>query len=341
MWNETPIERATYAALESQLGESAAKERFGLYTTARQQLVEDILPNIKIIIPESTDHGPGHVAHVLENAGSLLQIESERTSLSGIELYSLILAILFHDAGNIYGREDHQRKISSIYDYCRAVAANDHQEKFIVIKMTQAHCGTAESDSNDTLQSLGPDAVPLFRQPVRLRDIAAILRFADELAEGPNRTSLFMQQHHGYSSGNEIFHMYSGITQIYIEPRNDRIALTYNIDVKTLDSKGISSKEESRLKNLLKYCYERINKLDQERKYAKHYCEFLGRFKKTTVTFNFWMKGLPHNLGLSALTLTDLEVPGTSPKLLHEYDSAYAIDKVINNIKGAAKGVVL
>ena len=37
-------------------------------------------------------------------------------------------------------------------------------------------------------------------RPVRLRELAAVLRFADELAEGPQRTSEFMQAEGLYES---------------------------------------------------------------------------------------------------------------------------------------------
>ena len=104
MWVERPIEKATHEQLVSKLGNGEGEQRFGLYTTARKHLIEEILPQIRAVLPNLTDHSPEHVAHVLDNAGYLLNIEAEPAKLSPIELYSLILSILFHDVGNIRPR---------------------------------------------------------------------------------------------------------------------------------------------------------------------------------------------------------------------------------------------
>ena len=88
MWTEKPIERIAHSALKEQLGDSDGDTWFGFYTSARKSVVEQILPNIRAILPNMTDHGPVHVARVLEDAGKLLQIESAPGPLSGMELYS-------------------------------------------------------------------------------------------------------------------------------------------------------------------------------------------------------------------------------------------------------------
>ena len=68
-------------------------------------------------------------------------------------------------------------------------------------------------------------------QLVRLRELAAVLRFADELAEGPQRTSEFMQEEGLYDSESQQFHDYANITNILIERQNSRIVITYEIDI--------------------------------------------------------------------------------------------------------------
>lgn len=332
-----PIEKKTHELLVKELGDGAGEERYGLYTTTRKHVVEDILPNISRVIPSITDHGPGHVASVLANAGELLSINTEPSKLNHIELYCLILSILFHDVGNIFGRAGHQRKVSRIYDYCRAEAAIDNREKNIVIKVCEAHCGEAPDGTNDTLKHI-TEFEFLARSPIRLCTIAALLRFSDELEEGSKRTSRFMQKYCGYPPSGSIHHKYADISQIAIDRGNDRIALTYNISIAVARNGALSNRTERMLKELLEYTYKRIIKLDQERKYAKHYCDLLSNFKMTTVKFNFWIRGEVHTLGLPQLTITDLVVPGDDGKSIYDYSNDYGIPNVITQIKSLISG---
>ncbi len=334
MWTERPIEEKTFRSLVGEFQPAEGRTKYGLYTAARKDLIEQILPNIRAVMPDHTDHGPEHLARVLNNIGELLEIDSDQQILSSIELYSLILGSAFHDTGNIYGRRDHQRHVADIYDFCRSTTGNDHQEKLIVIKIAEAHCGTTMNGSADTLKAIGSNPVPLFDRPVRLQWIAAILRFADELAEGKERTSLFMLRNHKYRKQSRIFHEYVNLVTTHIDPGNERIALTYNIDVKTKEAGGISPTEEKRLKNLLRYCYQRVDKLDQERQYTKHYCDLLSKFKYTSVSFNFWIKGQPFNLGLpEPYTISDLTVPGDREALLCTRNDIFMEENILAEIR--------
>lgn len=193
--------------------------------------------------------------------------------------------------------------------------------------------------SNDTIKELPGSPESLAGHPVNLRSIAAILRLADELAEGPKRTSLFMQKYHPYPKGSRMFHRYANVTTIAIDPGNNRIALTYDIQVKSNMSGTISNREEKLITELINYIYKRIIKLDQERKYAKHYCDFLLPFKFTTVTFNFEIKDQIHNLDLpQQFALTDLIVPGDNGKQLPEYNNVYDVEGIMRKIKDVARG---
>ncbi|MGB6872656.1 MAG: hypothetical protein WBE46_00695 [Dehalococcoidia bacterium] len=344
MWSDRAIEKITERELKQQLGLETGEERFALYIAARRALVGDILPNIARMLPAHTDHGSEHVGSVLENAALLLgleDIDAEEypTDLSGLELYCLILSILFHDVGNIFGREDHQRRVAEIYDLIRAPVQKQGQERKILLQITSAHCGDASDGSRDTLKELmGP--AQLDRKPIRIREVAAILRFADELDEGPQRTSLVMQQYHQYPPQSEVFHRYSDITNVYIDRGNNRIALTYDLNIDTNGSKQLSADNEAKLRNLLKFTYIRIRKLNQERKYARHYCTMLDPFKETTVVFDFLVDKRPHNFGFPrVVSLTDLVVPGDIEKEFYEYCGDFAIDNVIEKIRSGLQSV--
>jgi len=331
MWETRNIEKMVQRALIRERGKIEGNQKFSQYLHARDHL-EEILDQIRATQPTLTDHSLRHVMEVLDNAESLLGTESElKKSFSGTDLYCLALSILFHDVGNVFNREEHQHKVAEVYDYIRPDQERYRQEKWIILKAVEAHCGEAMDGSKDTLKLLH-DQTALERKPVKLRQIAAILRLADELAEGPQRTSLFMQQQHFYPADSQIFHQYSNITSIHIDRRNERIALTYNIKIDTEDQITLSTEKEQELLELLRFTYDRIFKLDQERQYAKHYCQILSPFKATTVSINFWIDKRPYELGLLTLVLNDLVVPGDSHRELHEINTAYRRENIISKI---------
>ena len=344
MWAERVIERITKRKLKEQIGPEAGEERFALYITARQALVGDILPSIARMLPAHTDHGSEHVSSVLDNAALLLGLEDINaeeypTDLSGLELHCLILSILFHDVGNIFGREDHQHKVAEIYDLVRPSIQKQRQERKILLQITSAHCGDDSDGSRDTLKDL-IGSIQLDRRQIRICEIAAILRFADELEEGPQRTSLVMQQYHQYPRQSEVFHRYSDITNVHIDRGTNRIALTYDLNIDTNGSRQLSGDNEAKLRDLLGFTYIRIRKLNQERKYAKHYCTMLAPFTETTVVFDFSVDNRPHHFGFPrAVLLTDLVVPGDVEKEFPEYCGDFVIDNVIEKIRSGLQSV--
>ena len=93
----------------------------GLSYTGRFQSVSGVLnsqvhPHVEkgaIMAGEGflTDHGPKHIETVINRASWLLfhPVESY-PQLSAYEVYILLMAIHFHDVGNIFGRDEHGNK---------------------------------------------------------------------------------------------------------------------------------------------------------------------------------------------------------------------------------------
>jgi hypothetical protein len=251
--------------------------------------------------------------------------------LSSTELYCLILSILFHDVGNIFGRNGHQLNIGEVYNHVRQPDASHRQEQLVLLQIVGAHCGEAPDKTRDTLRFL--ESSHLDGLPVNLRDIAAILRFADELAEGIQRTSLFMERIHRYPAKCDIYHQYARITQVLIDKGAERIALTYHPTIE-VNREGVLQNDAA-LREILQFTYRRIQKLNEERKYNKHYCRYLDPFKQVSAVFEFWANGQPRGLGLRPLVLTDLVIPGDVQKEIPAYDPSYAIDEVITRLRRA------
>lgn len=293
------------------------------YNQTRLKLQQEVYPHIQGKEPSLSDHGTGHVLNVQENAISLLSSDGTIGDLSGIEVYCLGMCILFHDAGIIYGREDHQYKVGEVFDLIRGKNTSLLHEKTLIVRTTRAHTGTAQDGTNDTLKEV-TEFDHLEGKSVRLRELAAILRFADELAEGPQRTSVFMQTAGHYEKQSQKFHDYANITHVRIDRGTGRVVLTYEIN--------IDPNQTDKLRDRLDYTFKRIGKLNQERQYARNYSDILLPFKSTEVTFNFHCGSEPLDSNLSPLKLTDIVVPGEPTKDISDIDPAYSIDKIVENI---------
>lgn len=330
VWKTLKIEEMLQEALKNQdlTGDEDAKI-YSDYVVARRSLLEEILPEIKGKLPSITDHGANHIANVLNNVHLLLGDSLDK--FTGIELYCLCLSVLFHDVGNLEGREAHQRNIADIYEHVRNKNSSYLHEKSIILKVCAAHCGYSGDGSMDTLKDVD-ESYHLHGHKVELRKIAAILRFADELAEGPQRTSAYMQFKHKYDAKSEIYHKYASITHICIDRGNKRITITYHLQIEDLNGK-INPSAEATLKELLMFTYKRIIKLDQERKYAKYYCDYLSPFSETSVQFNFWFNRQPLDIGLDPIILSDKIIPGDSGKNITDINNEYDTTKLLTKIK--------
>lgn len=332
-WNTTKFETHMRAKLEGQLGGEKATEMYSAYTVARTKLVENVFNEFKAVEPQLSDHGPDHIANVLNNAYFLLA-PSGLDYLTGIELYLLGMMILFHDVGNTYGRKDHHKKVAEIFDWARGADPSVKREKTLVLNATRAHTGRAPDGTFDTLAALGPSD-HLGNEPVRLQQLAAVLRFADELAEGVQRTSEFMLLKGMYAAESQIYHEYASVTNVSIDRGNERVLLTYEIDLKEPSEDAAWRKWIS---DLLEFVYTRAVKLDQERRYARYYSDVLNPFKATWIKINFTCHGQLLDFP-PPVKLDDKVIPGDNTKPFSEVHPPYHVDALLNAILAKAKEV--
>lgn len=150
-----------------------------------------------------TDHGVEHVQAVMDKAFKI--IKEKVHLLKGYEIFLLLVAIHFHDLGNISGRQDHETKIIEIMDEMGDQLPMDVPEKELVVSIATAHGGFADDahKNKDTLRSVYPETHcnGIIVRPIIL---AAVLRFADELSDDFNR---FVNI--DIPPENKIFHEYS------------------------------------------------------------------------------------------------------------------------------------
>lgn len=335
MLNENFDEQLRKKILE-EFEASEGRELISAYEQTRTKLWKEVLPYIRSVEPSLSDHGPEHVENVQKNTTLLLSDDGVIKDLSGIEMYCLGMCILFHDAGNVLGRVGHHNRVTEIFDSIRGKYASLRHEKALVTNAARAHTGTVRDGSYDTLKPL-PEIDHLQGKPVRLRELAAILRFADELAEGPQRTSDFMNEKQLFDPDSKIYHEYATSTNISIQRNYSRIALAYEIAV---DVKGTDEERQMQLSKFLDFVYKRIIKLDQERRYACYYSKLLVPFKSTDVTFRFHCDGAILDTDLSPLKLTDIVVPGDQAKKVSDIDTAYSIEALVADLLSKCPGEV-
>ena len=152
-----------------------------------------------------TDHGPAHIATVIRRASDLL---NEDTFLTPYESYILLLSIHFHDVGNVFGRVNHEKKISEVMSSLPSGLMSDNGfERRLIRDIAQAHGGYADEDGVDR-DTIGPLRKWDDDDHVRTQLLAAILRFADELADDYTRTSRFLIEG-SVPTGSQVFHMYA------------------------------------------------------------------------------------------------------------------------------------
>lgn len=169
-----------------------------------------------------TDHGAEHVQMVMKKAADILG--AKVAELKGYEIFLLLLAIHFHDVGNIYGREDHEQEIGRAIDELSKSVPLDSIEQRYVVDIATSHGGYSDkiTKDKDTLRHL---EIKGFCNglPIRPALIAAVLRFADELADDKSRCFDI-----AIPKQNEVFHAYSAsLEPICIE--GETISFRYHI----------------------------------------------------------------------------------------------------------------
>jgi hypothetical protein len=174
-----------------------------------------------------TDHGPEHIATVIERASSLAL--HPKPVLTPYETYLLLLGIHFHDVGNIYGRENHERRITEVMSKIEeSLIGTNKLEQRMIRDLAMMHGGEAivgPPGNKDTIGQLKYAATKSPRIPL----LAAILRMADELAEDHTRTSRFVIEG-PIPPEAEAYHLYADrLREVRVEASEHRVELVFEI----------------------------------------------------------------------------------------------------------------
>jgi hypothetical protein len=341
MWNELPFEAFIERRLKSALG-GRGTTLWSNYVALRSNLCSQVFPWIQTKEPSLSDHRAEHIQNVIENVTYLLGYPNEHgadaawqypADLTIHDLFLILLGCLTHDIGNILGRERHNQKIAEV----AALAGPawflwDVGDRMMVEAIGRAHTGKSPGGSRDTIEALSTQPAHFVGGKVNTGEVAAIVRFADELAEGPQRTSAILLHQGLIEESSKIFHLYAHITRHHIDYAAGRILITYYID--TCDPLLPTDQSEKRvvLEALLKIAYSRSLKLNAERQYARHYSSALSRYKETSISIVFSESGIPLSIASPTLLISDAKTAFDNSLTIESLCSDFDIPAILSKI---------
>ena len=170
-----------------------------------------------------TDHGANHVARVIQRIDDLT-FNGNRCVLSPYETYLVLVAAQFHDVGNLFGRDEHEKGARDImFDLDDRLVGRDTLEKRMICDIAEAHGGRTRAGDRDTIGALAYDRW--------VKKLAAILRFADELAEDSTRTSrVVLRAIEETSDRPNVFHLYADrLREVAVDHENSSVRLTFEL----------------------------------------------------------------------------------------------------------------
>lgn len=258
------------------------------YTHLLSSLRENVYPNVNAglaCLSKSpgiyTDHGEHHFDEVIRYAGLLLASPTspDPHGLEPYELYLLLCAIRLHDAGNIDGRDAHERRVSSILGEYGGSIVHDAPEFNLISNIAEAHGGfnAFVPGDKDTISSLPPDDIPLGGITCRPRHVAALVRFADEVCEHRCRAAGHHIRNGTLPEENKLFHYYAqSISGAVPDRRIKSFRLNIEIDAQYLQTKYPTPIKEDGSQDqvfLIDEILTRLAKFDRERIYCNQFLD--------------------------------------------------------------------
>ena len=256
------------------------------YQGIKNYLVENVYPEIGSAISSEdggiyTDHGPKHFDAVIRYAGKLLDLQvdtkdSNELCISPYEVFILLVSILLHDAGNIFGRAEHEKHPHRIFKDMGPYLCPDEFEAKIISRVASAHSGSVKlldgTFSKDSINQL-KEKDKFGDITIRQQLIAALVRFADEICEDRSRCTRFLLSNHSLPEQSQVHHAYANsISSVSVDREGKSINLKYElkkIDVLNRHGKGSLNNIEKVF--LIDEIFFRIEKMNREMIYCQRY----------------------------------------------------------------------
>jgi hypothetical protein len=328
--NWLPLEMRLKEFAEHRKGDFANQhvDYWTRYTALLSSLNLSVYPNINAglsCLSKSpgiyTDHGGRHFDEVVRYAGLLIDdtFNQQNSALTPYELYLLLCAIRVHDAGNIDGRGDHEKRATAILMEYGGQINLDTPERDLIGAIAQAHGGTTIDDDKDTIGRTVTEETTACAVDVRPQLVAALVRFADEICEHSSRAATHHINHDTLPEENKLFHWYAkSIVGVKPDRKNKALKLQLKFDTSLfahscLTPKNMAGKQVK--KYLIDEVWDRIDKLNHERVYCNRFLLPAMQTDRLEIKMEFTkpetINGAIYNMhcGASALTIRDKGYP--------------------------------
>ena len=205
--------------------------------------------------------------------------DSKKNKLSPFEIFILLCAIQIHDIGNKNGRVEHTTSFKDNFDrYANESFITDAVLKKCIYNIARVHGGKINGDADTVEAAKLRVETEIMKFDVRQRLLAAILRFADELADD-NTRNIDVDNMPEYS---KIFHAYSNsLHSVTIEKIVKESAYRVNLSYFLSESEALCERKKLEkdskgnltpvITTLLREIIKRTIKMEYERRYCARY----------------------------------------------------------------------
>jgi HD domain-containing protein len=233
------------------------------------------------------DHGIKHVEAVIEKASEIAT--SEQCNLTAYEVYILLLCILLHDVGIIFGRYKHEIHADKVLSKAENLCGEDMVETILIRKIIESHSGKIQDteDKDKISNLLQKDKENSLKGIVRTHVIASILRFADELADDKRRAYNFLLDEGNVPKKSEVYHVYSScLDSVFVKHEIQAVELTFKIS-KTDATRLFGNMDDKEIL-LIDEIYNRVLKMHLERIYCMRFLKGMLDIDKISVSIDFF-----------------------------------------------------
>lgn len=217
-----------------------------------------------------TDHGIDHFNAVIDYAGKLIELDNKTNNcIDPYEVFLLLTSILLHDAGNVYGRLNHEKEAFSILNTIKEFLTDSFECK-IIADLAEVHGGKTDTGDKDTIgNKRWKDKHSFGGISYRPNLIAALVRFADEICEDCNRCAKHLIETNKLPKPSEVFHHYANsIKSVEVDRLDKSIRLEIFIDEQNVHKKLGKLSEEV---YLIDEIMSRLEKMNNERIYCTRF----------------------------------------------------------------------
>jgi hypothetical protein len=256
------------------------QEYFFTYYSQKLVLLNHFYPHVKGVLPGFTDHGPEHIIRIMKLYKKMLKnniptlSDSEEvpsgSALNFYEIYLLLCATVWHDVGNLFGRDQHNEKISDVINRLENNFFVDKDMEKYAIQIAKAHTGEGGVGKKISLEDTDYQ-----NAEICLRFLGALLRFADELEEGEVRmdNQYYESMKDQIPNDQKIYWETSRCIKRVV-PNPDESAVKIRAKISKNDLFKLFAKDGKEVA-LIDELVFRVDKMNQERIY---YMEFVRKY---------------------------------------------------------------